>query len=92
MATSTRFSGAGAQRQGYREGGDAPECTCAEWARPSGARRRALFRRLSGPSATTSLPLRVRQQPQAKAGAGAAGRHAGAVSSADFCGCSARAD
>ena len=30
-------------------------------------------------SAATSLPLRVRRQPQAKAGAGAAGRHAGAV-------------
>jgi hypothetical protein len=33
------------------------------------------------------LPLRVRRQPQAKAGAGAAGRHAGAVPPLSFCAC-----
>ena len=79
MATSTRFSGAGARRQGYREGGDAPECTCAEWARPKDARRGAVFWRLHRPVRYNILPLRVRRQPQAKAGAGAAGQHAGAV-------------
>ena len=57
MATSTRFSGAGARRQGYREGGDAPECTCAEWARPKDARRGAVFWRLHRPVRYNILPL-----------------------------------
>jgi hypothetical protein len=43
------LSGAGARRQGAREGGDALECTCAELAHPQGARRGAVFRRLSDP-------------------------------------------
>ena len=43
------LSGARARRQGAREGGDALECTCAELAHPQGARRQALFRRLSDP-------------------------------------------
>eukprot|EP01049_Picozoa_sp_SAG25_P004191 SAG25_NODE_258_length_10908_cov_53.385569_1_plen_52_part_10 len=48
MAISTRLA-AGARRQGTRKGGDAPGSTCAEWARPSGARCQALFRRLQRP-------------------------------------------
>jgi hypothetical protein len=44
------LSSAGARRQGAREGGDALECTCAELAHPQGARRPALFRRLSDPA------------------------------------------
>ena len=92
MATSTRFSGAGARRQGYREGGDAPECTCAELAHPQGARRQALFRRLSDPVRRDILPLRVRRRQQAKAGAGAACWCAAAVLPADLCGCGARAE
>jgi hypothetical protein len=48
------LSGAGPWRQGAGEGGDAPECTYAELARPQGARRQALFQRLSDPSAATS--------------------------------------
>jgi hypothetical protein len=43
------LSAAGARRQGTRKGRDAPGSTCAEWARPSGARCQALFRRLQRP-------------------------------------------
>jgi hypothetical protein len=92
MAISTRLA---PPEPGARESGRAG--MRQEARAPSGHVRQVLgakpyFGGSSGPSATTSLPLRVWRQPHAKAGAGAAGRHTGAVSSASFCGCSARAD
>eukprot|EP01047_Picozoa_sp_COSAG01_P012311 COSAG01_NODE_552_length_15569_cov_37.676123_6_plen_182_part_00 len=86
------LSGAGARRQGAWGGGGALECTCAELAHPQGARRQALFRRLSDPVRRDILPLRVRRRQQAKAGAGATCWCAAAVLPADLCGCGARAE
>jgi hypothetical protein len=92
MAISTRLAPPG---PGAREPGRAG--MRQEARAPSGHVRQVLgakpyFGGSNGPSTTASLPLRVWRQPHAKAGAGAAGRHTGAVSSASFCGCSARAD